>query len=148
MKTTRHSIANALEDRFKRTFETADSIVLQVYEKVKPVAQGQINDAEAIQKVLEEVMPLLSEAIEASRRVQSSGEALLAHIREDEQIAKEFMAAFAADTTLAINLIDGFMANDANFVAHVLEVADKETLVKALRDLDRRRLAQIIKELD
>lgn len=148
MKTTRHSIANALEERFRRTFDTADSIVLQVYEKVRPVAQGQINDAEAIQKVLSEVMPLLDEALEASRRVQLSGEALLGHIREDEEIAKEFLAAFAADTTLAINLIDGFMANDSNFVAHVLEVADKDTLLKALRDVDRRRLVQIIQELD
>lgn len=148
MKTTRHSIANALEERFKRTFDTADQVVLQIYEKVKPVVQGQVADAEAIEKVLGEVMPLLEEAIEASRRVRSSGEALLSHIRENEQIAQEFMAAFAADTTLAINLIDGFMANDANFVAHVLEVADKETLLRALRDIDRRKLTQIIKELD
>lgn len=138
------SLANAIEERVKATYNQGE-IVREVIDKVVPVVNGQIRDLEAIQRTMSEVLPLLEEVRQIATTSKISGEALLAHLREDEEIVNDFLHHFAADTTLVINLTE-IMSSDPQFVAHVIELVDEKTLTRAIMQAGKDKIRKALEE--
>lgn len=145
MPMSRRSIANAIEERMKRTFAESE-IVHEVIERVIPVVQGDIKDLDAIQRVMTEVLPMLEEVRDMARRGRIKSEALLSHLKEDEEVASDFIHRFAADATLVTNLTE-IMAVDPVFVAQVLEVAEPSARRAALGSLDVETLTSLLNDI-
>jgi len=136
---TRRTIANVLAERLKQRYGQAFEIE-QTRQRALKVLSPAVKDIRAVKDVLREAVRVL-DAIDVDI------DALIGVMREDEEIAAEFLSKFAADTTLILNWNSGFVKNDPNLIAQMLEVAETDTLGRAFHMLEPDEQHRILKVL-